>query len=357
MEHGVRVTARKKAERLKGERDAVVRASWFSREAAAQYLGLTVEQLKYRIEQQEIPRSAWACASDGRIYLNPAVIVKMTPHVPEDEVVDAELARALGTAPPGGNATSGTANSSPAVPARAALPNANAAGIQPLHDVSTGALVHHGETRTRPLGADGLPSGPVDPNAAMAMFWRGGSDMLRSMNASHEAMQNFTARFVSSFLDPLQDLNAMLKSANKELTEENERLRQRVFDGFKIVEEAASRSSERDLAILQTTQREQRFAETFAMLRELAPRVFEQFIGIRNVKKEIGKLDEKQVGMMLAMIPDPKVKALIKSIYDEEQARVVRLQSVITGKKPAQEKSGGDAGNSGADAPKEGSAA
>jgi hypothetical protein len=60
---------------------------------------------------------------------------------------------------------------------------------------------------------------------------------------------------------------------------------------------------------------------------------------------------------MLALIPDPKVKALIKGIYDEEQARVVRLQSVITGKKPVQEKAGGDAGTSGADAPKEGSAA
>ena len=345
------MTARKKAERLKGERDAVVRASWFSREACAQYLGLTVEQLKYRIEQGEIPRSAWACASDGRIYLNPAVIVKMTPHVPEDEVVDAELAKALGTAQPGGSAASGTASSSSAVPTKPAA-------IQPLGDVSTQALVHHGDTRTRPLGADGLPNGPVDPNAAMAMFWRGGSDMLRSMNAAQESNQNFTRQFVAAFLEPLQDLNAMLKSANKELSEENARLREKIFEGFKIVEEAASRSSERDLAILQTTQREQRFAETFAMLRELAPRVFEQFIGIRNVKKEIGKLDEKQVAMMLNLIPDPKVKALIKGIYDEEQARVVRLQSVITGKKPVQEKSGGDAGNTGAEAPpKEGSAA
>jgi len=331
------VTARKKAERLKGERDAVVRASWFTREAAAQYLGLTLEQLKYRIETQEIPRAAWACASDGRIYLNPAIIVKMTPHVPEDDVVDAELAKALGTAPPGGTAVAGGT----------AAPVALQPESRPLGDVSTHALVHHGDTRTRPLGADGLPSGPVDPNAAMAMFWRGGSDMLRSMNAANEGMQNFTRQFVAAFLEPLQDLNAMLKSTNKELTEENARLREKVFEGFKIVEEAASRSNERDLAILQTTQREQRFAETFAMLRELAPRVFEQFIGIRNVKKEIGKLDEKQVAMMLNLIPDPKVKALIKGIYDEEQARVVRLQSVITGKRPAQEQPG-DAGKQGA---------
>jgi hypothetical protein len=345
--HGVRVTARKKTERLKGERDAVVRASWFSRESAAQYLGLTLDQLKYRIEQQEIPRSAWACASDGRIYLNPAVIVKMTPHVPEDDVVDGELAKALGTAPPGGTAgVVGTAGSSGNAPVK-----------QPLGDVSTQALVHHGETRTRPLGADGLPSGPVDPNAAMAMFWRGGSDMLRSMNAAQESNQNFTRQFVTAFLDPLQDMNAMLKSTNRELTEENHRLREKIFEGFKIVEEAASRSNERDLAILQTTQREQRFAETFAMLRELAPRVFEQFIGIRNVKKEIGKLDEKQVAMMLNLIPDPKVKALIKGIYDEEQARVVRLQSIVTGKKPDQEKPGGDAGNGAESASTERSAA
>jgi hypothetical protein len=337
------VTARKKAERLKGERDAVVRASWFSRESAAQYLGLTLDQLKYRIEQQEIPRSAWACASDGRIYLNPAVIVKMTPHVPEDDVVDSELAKALGTARPGGSARAlGTANPEPGTA------SSSGTAVVPLGDVSTQALVHHGDTRTRPLGADGLPSGPVDPNAAMAMFWRGGSDMLRSMNASQESMQNFTRQFVTAFLEPLQDLNAMLKSTNKELTEENARLREKVFDGFKIVEDAASRSNERDLAILQTTQREQRFAETFAMLRELAPRMFEQFVGIRNVKKEIGKLDEKQVGMMLALIPDPKVKALIKGIYEEEQARVVRLQSVISGKKPAQEQPG-DAGKQGAE--------
>jgi type III secretory pathway component EscV len=173
------------------------------------------------------------------------------------------------------------------------------------------------------------------PEAAMAMFWRSAADMLRAQNAAVGENQLHVREMFGAFLENVPLVQASLRGEIERLQTENASLRTKVMEGFTAVQDSMDRSNQRDLEVLIATRREQNFADVMGMLRELTPRLFEQFVGIREVKKQIGKLDQKTLDQVLAVVSDAKAKDLLQKIYDEEQARVHRLKDLVGGKKSA----------------------
>lgn len=188
---------------------------------------------------------------------------------------------------------------------------------------------------TKPNGQEIVRSQMASPQEqAMAMYWRSAADMSRVNNAAVAENQSYTHAMFETYVSNFAPAMKSLREEIERLQTENNGLRDRVTAGFEAIEAARDRSNERDIAALGATRREQRFADAFEMFRELAPRLIEQFVGIREVKKQIGKLDEQGLERMLALVPDEKLRGLIKRIYLEEQARIVRLQDLAAGKKP-----------------------
>lgn len=196
------------------------------------------------------------------------------------------------------------------------------------------ALVTAYRGETKPTGQEIVRPAMADPaQQAMAMYWRSAADMSRVNNAAVAENQSFIHAMLGTYVENFGPTLTAMRGEITRLQEENNRLREKVWAGFEAIEEAKDRSNERDIAALSATRREARFADTFDMFRELAPRLVEQFVGIREVKKQIGKLDEKTLVVMLQAVQDENLRALLKKIHEEEQARVVRLQDLAAGKK------------------------
>jgi len=167
----------------------------------------------------------------------------------------------------------------------------------------------------------------TDPNQEL---WRQISDLMRSHNAGVEANQKHQERFISAFLNPIERVIELQSSEIARLQTENERLRDRVFAGLQAVEEAASQSAERDLKLVAATNRQRMLHDTFSVLRELAPRLLEQFAGIREVKKEIGKLKAEELVTLLPLVPEG-ARQLLVAIHTEEQQRSEALAKTLHG--------------------------
>jgi hypothetical protein len=181
-----------------------------------------------------------------------------------------------------------------------------------------------------PLRTDGAPDvAPVKQDPALAL-WRSISDTMRAQNAGVADHQRTQLEFVRMFLGPIEGIVTLQRSEIERLQAENARLRDRVFAGLEQVEAAASSAAERDLRLVRETNRQQMLSDTFRVLRELAPRLLEQFAGIREVKKEIGKLGAAELVQLLPLVPEG-ARALLMKIHAEEQARTSSLEKTLRG--------------------------
>ena len=93
---------------------------------------------------------------------------------------------------------------------------------------------------------------------------------------------------------------------------------------------AVTLSAERDLKLVAATNRQRMLHDTFSVLRELAPRLLEQFAGIREVKKEIGKLKAEELVTLLPLVPEG-ARQLLVAIHTEEQQRSEALAKTLHG--------------------------
>lgn len=200
-----------------------------------------------------------------------------------------------------------------------------------------------------PLRTDGAPDlapAALDPAHAL---WRSVSDILRAGTAAIGENQKHHERFLALIIAPTQRTIELQANEITRLQQENERLRNKLFDGLAAVEEAASQAAERDLRLVAATNRQKMLGDTFTVLRELAPRLIEQFVGIRDVKKEIGKLPANELATLLQLIPAGPARELVSSIHAEESQRVERLKKSLRG-------NGGNAGDASERSPTNGAA-
>lgn len=181
-----------------------------------------------------------------------------------------------------------------------------------------------------PLRSDGAPDvAPNKQDPALAL-WRSISDMVRAQNAGIADNHLHQRQFVSMFLEPVKGIVELQRQEIERLQAENQRLRDRVFAGLESVETALSQAGERDLRVVAAANRQQMLQATFGMLRELAPRLLEQFAGIREVKREIGKLKADELVQLLPLVPE-SARALIVGIHTEEQTRTAKLAKTLHG--------------------------
>jgi hypothetical protein len=181
----------------------------------------------------------------------------------------------------------------------------------------------------QPLRTDGAPDlapAALDPAHAL---WRSVSDILRAGTAAIGENQKHHERFLALVLEPTRSIVELQRTEIVRLQEENARLRDKVFSGLSAVEDAASQAAERDLRLVAATNRQQMLGDTFKVMRELAPRLIEQFVGIRDVKKEIGKLTAAELATLSTLIPEGAARTLVQKIHAEERSRVERLTKTL----------------------------
>lgn len=183
----------------------------------------------------------------------------------------------------------------------------------------------------QPLRTDGAPDlapAALDPAHAL---WRSVSDILRAGTAAIGENQKHHERFLSLIIEPTQRTIALQAGEITRLQEENARLRDKLFAGMQAIEDAHSQAAERDLRLVAATNRQQMLGQAFNMVKLLGPRIVEQFVGIRDVKKEIGKLKPDELAMLVQLVPEGKARELLKSIHAEETERFEHLKKTLRG--------------------------
>jgi hypothetical protein len=182
-----------------------------------------------------------------------------------------------------------------------------------------------------PLRTDGAPDVAPPPGDPAHALWRSVSDILRAGTAAIGENQKHHERFLSLIIEPTQRTIALQAGEITRLQAENDRLRDRLFAGMQAIEEAQSQAAERDLRLVAATNRQQMLTQTFRMMKELAPRMLEQFVGIRDVKKEIGKLSAVELATLVQLVPKGPARDLLQSIHAEEAERFERLKKTLRG--------------------------